>query len=306
MDEIARPLFTLLPPAVGLFVFGTLSLLAPRVAVAWRLAVGGLAATAGYALPGVFDVTTDATRPIACLTATAVVAAAVRVTPLTDWLRTPLGYGSVFAVAGLIGLAGTFVHYEQATDAADDMASVDRLSYTPERVEAGDVHLTTDRGYSIPVCRAARPRTRAEVNKRSRETLAAARIGDAAILRDSADEETNCHGWLFTGGRYIVPGAAVEQILQDNGYEPVPTAAVGDLVVYRGSAGEVLHTAVVRYVAPGRPPMVEGKWGWMGVYLHAADECSYGQQYTFYRSHRDGDLLRGLDGSTGVRLAGAE
>ena len=56
-----------------------------------------------------------------------------------------------------------------------------------------------------------------------------------------------------------------------------------------------MHTAVVRYVADGQPAMVEGKWGWMGVFQHTASDSRWGQHFTFYRSPRPGHLLAGLE-----------
>ena len=41
------------------------------------------------------------------------------------------------------------------------------------------------------------------------------------IARAKPDATHNCHGWLFTGGRYWVAGDQVEDILADNGYAQV-------------------------------------------------------------------------------------
>src|SRR5207245_249118 len=98
---------------------------------------------------------------------------------------------------------------------------------------------------------------------------------------------SNCHGWVFTGGRFIVPGSQVDLVLKENGYQEVHEPHPGDVAVYRqGSA--VLHTALVRYVTEGQPVLVEGKWGSLGVFLHPADKSPYGPDYTFYRSARHG------------------
>ena len=51
------------------------------------------------------------------------------------------------------------------------------------------------------------------------------------------------------------------------------------------------HTAIVRYVSEGMPVLVEGKWGALGVYLHAVEESCYGRNYMFYRSSRKGHQL---------------
>lgn len=112
------------------------------------------------------------------------------------------------------------------------------------------------------------------------------------------DERANCHGWVFTGGRYLLGPDDVELILKENGYAEVSEPQPGDLVVYR-QGGTVAHTAVVRYVTEGQPVLVAGKWGALGVFLHAADKSCYGTEYTFHRSTRRGHLLVGLGGEPG-------
>ena len=93
---------------------------------------------------------------------------------------------------------------------------------------------------------------------------------------------------------YLLGPEDVELILKENGYHEVMEPQPGDVVIYRGGT-EILHTAVVRYVAEGQPVLVEGKWGPLGVYLHPADKSTYGTDYTFYRSERPGHLIAGLD-----------
>ena len=66
------------------------------------------------------------------------------------------------------------------------------------------------------------------------------------------------------------------------------------------------HTAVVRYAADGQPPLVEGKWGPAGVYLHPAGVSAYGSGHTFYRSRRDGHLLAGLGGRPPTTAGGPD
>ncbi|QEL16590.1 hypothetical protein [Limnoglobus roseus] len=312
MDEFDRELFTFAPPAVGLFLLGVASLLAPRLGFAWRLAVSGLAVTGVYgSLVVVFDQPNLYDYPAASLAGTAVAVLFIRLADrfaLCNLVRTPLGYGTAFSVLGLAGLGGCYWHHEVKASLFDsqEMDHFQILTYLPERTPIGNVTAVTDRGYPIPLSHARTPRPKAETTRIENEALAALTLGNATIRRQPANDDSNCHGWVFTGGRYIVPGSVVGQILQDNGYAVVTTPSPGDLIVYRNSSAEVMHTAIVRYVAPGRPPMVEGKLGWMGVYLHCADECCYGTNYTFHRSRRDGDLLKGIGGSTGVHFTGAE
>ncbi len=108
---------------------------------------------------------------------------------------------------------------------------------------------------------------------------------------------TNCHGWVFTGGRFWLDVRVVEQVLRDNGYEPVEVPRVGDLVIYRGPGGEIVHSAVVRFADPGRPVLVEGKWGGDEVHLHPVDQSMYGTDFTYYHSPRPGHTLTVIDTS---------
>jgi hypothetical protein len=84
----------------------------------------------------------------------------------------------------------------------------------------------------------------------------------------------------------------------------------GDLAIYRDSK-EISHTGIVRAIVNGMPPLVEGKWGWMGVFLHPVGDSIYGGKYTYYRSPREGHLLAGLEGASNSkdgaeRLTGAQ
>jgi hypothetical protein len=97
---------------------------------------------------------------------------------------------------------------------------------------------------------------------------------------------------VFANGRYGINGTEVDTILTDNGYQPVTAPRPGDLAIYRHPDGKPSHTALVRYVSEDQPVLVEGKWGWMGVYLHAVDQSIYGTEFRYYRSPRAGHLLR--------------
>jgi hypothetical protein len=107
------------------------------------------------------------------------------------------------------------------------------------------------------------------------------------------DWQSNCHGWAFTGGRWWILGADVRQVLEDNGYGPVTEPRPGDLVIYRDAAEQISHTAVVRGTTGDGRVLVEGKWSWLGVYLHRSDVQAYGTP-SYCRSPRAGHLLRGL------------
>jgi hypothetical protein len=121
--------------------------------------------------------------------------------------------------------------------------------------------------------------------------LAAGALRDAVIRVGPADDRSNCHGWIFTGGRYVVRGADVHAILRDNRYQEQSQPRPGDLVVYRNADGSVCHTALVQYITEREPVLVKGKWGNLGIFTHPVDQSPYGVEFAFYRSPRAGHLI---------------
>lgn len=125
--------------------------------------------------------------------------------------------------------------------------------------------------------------------------LASHQLKNQTINRGPAGVHSNCHGWVFAGGNFRLGPDDVQLILTENSYEEVQEPQPGDLVIYRQN-GSIVHSALVRYVTQGQPILVEGKWGSLGVMLHATDKSVYGTGYTFYRSTRTGHVLVGLGG----------
>lgn len=105
------------------------------------------------------------------------------------------------------------------------------------------------------------------------------------------DAACNCHGWVFTGGRYGVATEDVDAILADNGYQVVYDVHEGDVVVYRDHVGRVRHTGLVRFVGTDGLILVESKWGPLGLYLHAPQDQPYGNVFDYFRSPRSGHEL---------------
>jgi hypothetical protein len=118
------------------------------------------------------------------------------------------------------------------------------------------------------------------------------RLNLSVIRNDPATDVSNCHGWVFTGGRYWLRGSWVDWILEDNGYCPVETPAIGDLAVYRDDQGQVAHSGVVCGFTSGHEILIESKWGRLGRYIHRTDQHAYsGTICTYYHSPRAGHLL---------------
>ena len=117
---------------------------------------------------------------------------------------------------------------------------------------------------------------------------------DRVIRTSEADQECNCHGWVFAQGRFWVRGANVDAILEDNGYVTTETAQPDDVVIYRNAKGKVIHSALVRSVA-SEGLLVESKWGKTGRFIHPHDRHPYvDARCSFYRSPRQGHLLRDM------------
>ncbi len=226
---------------------------------------------------------------------------------LGAWLARPGVCWLILGVCGLVTLSASVGLFENEEDRALTvfLEDFERNTYRPPLVPAG-VRATTDRGTVVLLRASAAPRSGPDAEGQERSFLGKSPYRDQLIRRAAADDYANCHGWVFTGGRYWVPPEFVDQILEDNAYRPVTAPRPGDLVIYRDHNGPS-HTAVVRYVARGMPVLVEGKWGPFGVYLHPVEQSGYGTNFTYYRSRRTGHLLHGvLDEPDGRPAASVE
>jgi hypothetical protein len=206
--------------------------------------------------------------------------------------------GSVMLLLGGLCLAVAGITLYDSRSNLD----MDQFTHTQEMIglrplskRVTSVRAETDRGVEIPVNEAAEPRSSEEIQSDELQVLAMYQWNDTTIRLKPAKDGTNCHGWVFTGGRYSISAESVEQILLDNHYELQAHPEPGDVVIYRDSNNTLSHTAIVRYVTPGLPILVEGKWGWMGVYLHDVGRSCYGTNYEFYRSSRRGHAINDLE-----------
>jgi hypothetical protein len=112
------------------------------------------------------------------------------------------------------------------------------------------------------------------------------------VIRVAGPEAAcNCHGWVFTDGRYGVSSEDVDRILADNGYQIVEPPQEGDIVIYRDALDRPSHTGLVRFVGADGLVLIESKWGPLGIYLHTPTDQPYGRNYHFYRSARPGHVL---------------
>jgi hypothetical protein len=221
-----------------------------------------------------------------------------RLATLVASLQRPAVRFGLVTVAGVGTIVGASAYFQWADEQAADeaLSELDLVHGRCDSVPTDRGKAATDHGTAV-VLKEPVPRTIDLVASEER-LLRTTHLGDSVIRKGGATDESNCHGWVFTGGKFILSPDDVELILKENGYEEVHQPQVGDVIVYR-SSGTIAHTAIVRYVAEGQPVLVEGKWGNLGVFLHAADKSTYGTEYTFHRSTRSGHLLAGVGGPTG-------
>jgi hypothetical protein len=163
-------------------------------------------------------------------------------------------------------------------------------TYVQKGVTANGAVLVTDQGRVFPMFHfdlQGRPYndappfthvTAAEVEQPT-AALLPVRIADT-------DPRSNCHGWVFTGGRYGISELAVGALLQDNGYHQVDAPLPGDVVVYRDASGKVSHSGRVYRVHETGETWIESKWGPGGRYRHLPLDQCYSGKPEYYRSER--------------------
>jgi hypothetical protein len=216
-------------------------------------------------------------------------------------MQRPLVRFGLLATVGIGIVIGSIVLYEKADEEANQLAisELEMLQGQVPSIPTEQIKATTDRGKNIVLREPVPEVNRSGLSSAEEKFLRNSQYDNQVIRRSPADDRSNCHGWVFTGGRFRVAGEDVEVILKENGYcehhEPQP----GDLIVYR-QGGSISHTAIVQYVTEGKPVLAESKWGNLGVFFHPANRSPYGTDYTFYRSPRQGHLLAGVGGPAKV------
>ncbi len=174
-------------------------------------------------------------------------------------------------------------------------SSIDFLGMSenvPGVVELDDHSMAmTDEGTGIPLYRFATDDNRfEEYASRAEERFRA--FGNAMIHREDADKMANCHGWVFTDGRFLLKGNDVERILCDNHYVLVADPRPSDLVIYRDEMGSILHTALVQGILRDGTVITESKWGIDQRFLHLPANQPYSQHFEYYRTDRPNHLIR--------------
>jgi len=223
-----------------------------------------------------------------------------QLTALLACVRGPAVRWGMVGLSGLgVVLAGGLAFEMADNDQIErNMRDLDLVMGKPATQPSSRGRAATDRGTSIVLKEVAEEREPNSMSDAEGKLLRDSAVRDHVMRRSGPSDHANCHGWVFTGGKFFLGPDDVELILKENGYTEVHEPHAGDVTIYR-QGGVVSHTAIVRYVSEGQPVMVEGKWGTLGVYLHPADKSFYGTDYTFHRSARSGHLLVGLGGTAG-------
>lgn len=115
---------------------------------------------------------------------------------------------------------------------------------------------------------------------------------ESTIQRGPADPAANCHGWVFLDSQFLIPGEAVQQILDDNGYELTDEPKAGDVIIYRSDNRDIVHSGLVRGVLNDGTIIIESKWGIEGTFLHDPEGTPYSTLFEYYRSPRPDNRVK--------------
>jgi hypothetical protein len=211
-------------------------------------------------------------------------------------LRRPRGLGTallaVSAVLTVAMLRGS--GKPLSADAAGDLLDwvIPTEQYGLRAVQGKQV--VTDRGRPVRLVARTRPApVTPDLLAREAAVLRPHLLAAGLVRLAPPSADCNCHGWIFLDGRYWLPASDMNLILEDNGYEPVKTPRVGDLVVYRADDGEIAHSGVVLALEEGGAPLVQSKWADLGYYVHRAELRLFGR-HQFFHSPRTGHVLAGV------------
>jgi hypothetical protein len=266
------------------------------------LLIGIVTAAAGFGLHWATDLQADPLQPALLLAAAACSVALYRSFRLSRvgracaaFLRIPQArWGLALGIAAALAVRSVIVLGE--TDELFNLPSPPGSPVRDQLRKADRPPATTDLGQDVALWELPTDDV-PQLAEADREFVRNYAVEARAIRTAAADSHSNCHGWVFAGGRYWLTPDGVEEILRDNGYHEAANPRAGDVVVYRDPTGKVLHSGIVRGTSDDGRILVESKWGALGRFIHITDDQPYAASPTFYHSDRAGNLIRGLDGS---------
>ncbi|HQR07523.1 MAG TPA: hypothetical protein PLN21_11910 [Gemmatales bacterium] len=209
-------------------------------------------------------------------------------------------YKNLFLVIGGIAVVGATLNYIDLREAEDDtrqLGAIKQLTFLQLKCEPRLKVVTvlpTELGNNITLRQPAEDGTSENI-KEYEELFFKVNVqwGAKLIHTQPASDECNCHGWVFAKGQFWITSQDVETIIHDDNYRRVTLPTTGDLAIYRNENGQIIHSAIVRGRV-NKDILVEGKWGPLGVYLHFAKNCSYGERIEYY--HRPFSINHALAG----------
>lgn len=234
-------------------------------------------------------------KPFLALAVVELALAGIRLPMVGKLAGTPALHSGVLLAGCAALLGGQLFLMDRELEAGFAKTEAVLLDSLPPVELDGPPSLTvpTDGGRSVPLFSISSLQAISEAQES--EHLRLFQTGNKAIQTSTADPTTNCHGWVFTGGRHWLRGQSVEAILEDNGYTETTEPEAGDVVVYRNSQGEVTHSGIVRGNADGLI-LIESKWGRLGRFIHTPVAHPYRTHVpTYYSSERTSHVLTGLE-----------
>lgn len=256
--------------------------------------------SAGMGFPLVFTLTAGV---LAILGAVFLGAKSARLRWLCSIARPVIVNGYVHATLLLFASTGLLLWAAYRPDPVEilevDASYTDLVGHLLNREKLTNVDLRTDRGRCINAFTVPYNESLEHYFTDSYEsTIIQSYISPPKVLHvGPPNPQFNCHGFVFTAGRYVIEGADVPTILDDNGYKVVQKPQPGDVVVYRDTEGNVVHTGLVHSIGIDASILIESKWGSFARYIHAPLDQPYGQTPVYYHTARSSHHLLGLDSS---------
>jgi hypothetical protein len=106
------------------------------------------------------------------------------------------------------------------------------------------------------------------------------------------DESYVCHDWALGQGAAEHVEGNIDDVLRKRGYRRVPRPWLGDVIIYRGPNGSIMHSGLVKAVGKNGFVLVESKWGALGRYLHEPKIEGLDASYAFYHRFVSLDLTQ--------------
>lgn len=109
---------------------------------------------------------------------------------------------------------------------------------------------------------------------------------EGSIQTAPPDPSYVCHDWTFLDDASAIRRGDVDDILDRAGYLQTTTPRPGDVIVYRGPDGSVMHTGRVKAIGADDFVLIESKWGHLSRLLHLPDvpTLPLKASYTYYHA----------------------